>query len=102
MVQPGLKIRIKLLMQGDIPGCLLWQPLWESSCIASGFCALHTGESHFGIMFQTGKLMLCTCSKVFGASEKLFANAKLAMKVTVCMCAEGCYIKPRNVVRWSR
>lgn len=40
---------------------------------------------------QTGKLQICTCNKVSGALEKLFANAKLAMKVTVGVSAEGCY-----------
>lgn len=89
-------------MQSDTPGSLLWQPLWESSYIAWGFSTLHTGESYFGIMFQTGKLLICTYNKVFGASEKLFANAKLAMKVTVGISAEGCYMKPENVVHWSR
>lgn len=77
-------------MQSDTPGSLLWQPLWESSYIACGSSALHTGESHFGMMFQAGKLQICTCNKVFGASEKLSANAKLAMKVTVGISAEGC------------
>lgn len=52
-----------------------------------GFSALHTGESYFGIMFQTGQLLICTCNKVFGASEKQFANAELAMKVTVGISA---------------
>lgn len=37
MVWPGLKICLKLIMQSDTPGSLLWQPLWESSSIAWGF-----------------------------------------------------------------
>lgn len=78
-------------MQNDTPGSLLWQPLWESSYMAWGFSALHTGESHFVIMFWTGKLLICICNKVFGASEKLFANAKLGTRVTAGISAEGCY-----------
>lgn len=54
------------------------------------FC-LHVGESPFVITFQTGKLLICTGNKVLGASEELFSNAKLTMKINVAINTEGYY-----------
>lgn len=54
------------------------------------FC-LRIGESHFVIMFQIGKLLICTANKILAASEELFSNAKLTMKINVGINTEGYY-----------
>lgn len=43
------------------------------------------------IIFQAGKLQICTGNKVLGASEELFSNAKLTVKVSVGINREGYY-----------
>lgn len=54
------------------------------------FC-LHTAESCFVIIFQGSKLQICTGNKVLGASEELFSNVKLTVKVSLGINTEGYY-----------
>lgn len=46
-------------------------------------------------MFQIGQLQICSANNILGASEVLFSNARLTMKINVGISTEGCY-KPKE------
>lgn len=53
------------------------------------FC-LRIGESHFVMVFQISKLLICTANKILGASEELFSNTNLTMKINVGINPQDC------------